>query len=112
MPIVSYSVKQLNKLLAKEFPMEVIMESLKQLGCDVEDAVDITLYQCPACDALNDKLAHEEPAKRCLFCGHEQEEEFKEFASDAVVRIDLLADPGASGAIGFKNSPIYRLCGS
>ncbi len=105
MPIVSYSVKQLNQLIAKEFPMEVILESLKQLGCDVEDAVDITLYQCPACDALNDKLAHEEPAKRCLFCGHEQEEGFAEFASDAVVRIDLLADrPDLFDVVGLSRA--------
>jgi phenylalanyl-tRNA synthetase beta chain len=105
MPIVSYSVKQLNQLLAKEFPMEVIMESLRQLGCDVEDAVDITLYQCPACDALNDKLAHEEPAKRCLFCGYEQEEGFEEFASDAVVRIDLLADrPDLFDVVGLSRA--------
>lgn len=105
MPIVSYSVKQLNQLLAKEFPMEVIMESIRQLGCDVEDAVDITLYQCPACDALNDKLAHEEPAKRCLFCGHEQEEGFAEFASDTVVRIDLLADrPDLFDVVGLSRA--------
>ena len=50
MPIVSYSIKQLNKLLVEEYPMEVIVESLKQLGCDVEDTAEITLYRCPACE--------------------------------------------------------------
>ena len=105
MPIVSYSVKQLNKLIAKEFPLDVIIESVRQLGCDVEDAVDITLYRCPVCDALNDKLAHEEPAKRCTFCGYEQEEGFESFATDSVVRIDLLADrPDLFDAAGLSRA--------
>jgi len=105
MPIVSYSVKELNKLLKEEYPMDVIIESVKELGCDVEDAVDITLYRCPACDALNDKLAHEEPANRCVFCGHEQEEGFETFATDAVVRIDLLADrPDLFDVVGLSRA--------
>jgi phenylalanyl-tRNA synthetase beta chain len=85
--------------------MQVIMESLKQLGCDVEDAVDIDLYRCPACDALNDKLSREEPAVRCAFCGHEQEESFEKFASDSVVRIDLLADrPDLFDVVGLSRA--------
>ncbi len=93
MPIVSYSVKQLNNLLGKAHPMNEIMEAIRQLGCDVEDAVDINLYRCPSCDALNDKLAREDPVNRCDFCGHEEEEKgFEKFASDSVIRIDLLAD--------------------
>jgi len=73
--------------------MSEIMEAIKQLGCDVEDSVDINLYRCPSCDALNDKLASEDPVKKCGFCGHEEEEkEFEKFASDSVIRIDLLAD--------------------
>ncbi|NIM17894.1 MAG: hypothetical protein GTO45_10265, partial [Candidatus Aminicenantes bacterium] len=105
MPIVSYSIKQLNKLLVEEYSMEVIVESLKQLGCDVEDTAEITLYRCPACDALNDKLTREEPAKRCAFCGHEQEANFEKFASDAVVRIDLLADrPDLFDVVGLSRA--------
>jgi phenylalanyl-tRNA synthetase beta chain len=105
MPIVSYSIKQLNKLLAKEYPMPVIVESLKQLGCDVEDTADITLYRCPVCDALNDKLTREEPVKRCVFCGHEQEQGFEKFASDAVVRLDLLADrPDLFDVVGLSRA--------
>ncbi|MFC2156019.1 phenylalanine--tRNA ligase subunit beta [Acidobacteriota bacterium] len=93
MPIVSYSVKQLNKQLGKAHPMTDIMEAIKQLGYDVEDAVDINLYRCPSCDALNDKLASEDPVNRCGFCGHEEEEKvFEKFVSDSVIRIDLLAD--------------------
>jgi len=105
MPIVSYSVKQLNKLIAKEFPLDVIMESVRQLGCDVEDAVDIKLYRCPACEALNDKLSHEEATKRCSFCGFEQDEIFEEFDIDSVIRVDLLADrPDLFDATGLSRA--------
>jgi phenylalanyl-tRNA synthetase beta chain len=105
MPIVNYSVKQLNDLLGEKHPMEEIMESVRQLGCDVEDAVDINLYCCPACDALNDKLAGEEPVNRCSFCGHETEEGFEMFASDSVIRIDLLADrPDLFDVVGLSRA--------
>lgn len=105
MPIVNYSVKELNRLLAEEHSMEEIMESVRQLGCDVEDAVDINLYRCPACDALNDRLAGEDPANRCTFCGHETEEGFEKFASDSVIRIDLLADrPDLFDVVGLSRA--------
>lgn len=92
MPIVSYSVKQLNQLLGEEHPMDEIIESVKQLGCDVEDAVDIDMYRCPICDSLNDRLSGEDPVDRCTYCSHESEKGFELFATDSVIRIDLLAD--------------------
>lgn len=85
--------------------MDEIMESVRQLGCDVEDAVDINLYRCPACEALNDRLAEEEPAKRCTFCGFETEPGFEKFASDSVIRIDLLADrPDLYDVVGLSRA--------
>lgn len=92
MPVVTISIKQLSHLLKKEYPMETIVESLEQLGCDVEDTVEINLYSCPVCSGLNDKLSTEEGARRCTFCGHEQETDFEKYASDGVVRLDLLAN--------------------
>lgn len=92
MPIANVSVKRLNHLLGEEHPLEEIVESVKQLGCDVEDAVEINLYRCPACDSLNEKLATEAAVDRCTFCGLEAEAGFEKFATDAVIRIDLLAD--------------------
>jgi phenylalanyl-tRNA synthetase beta chain len=105
MPIVNYSVKQLNRLLGEDRPLTEIVESVRQLGCDVEEAADISLYRCPACEALNDKLADEEPANRCTFCGHESEEGFEKFAADSVIRIDLLADrPDLFDAVGLSRA--------
>ncbi|MGE5341969.1 MAG: phenylalanine--tRNA ligase subunit beta [Candidatus Omnitrophota bacterium] len=92
MPIVTISIKQLNSLLKQEYPMDMMIDSLEQLGCDVEDTVEINLYGCPSCGALNDQLVDEEPVRRCSFCGLEKEEDFEKIASDTVVRIDLLAN--------------------
>ena len=92
MPVVAVSVERLNELLEKQYEMSILVDTLKQLGCDVEDTATLALYKCPACQTPNDKLEQEDPPKRCDFCGHESEEPFEKFASDKVIRIDLLAD--------------------
>ncbi|MCP4154577.1 MAG: hypothetical protein GY757_43035, partial [bacterium] len=104
MPVVTISVKQLNSLLKKQpqdapskdrqedYTMDTLVDALEQLGCDVEDTVEIVMYHCPACDTLNEKLDKEEAATRCSFCGHDQEEAFDKFATDSSIRLDLLAD--------------------
>jgi phenylalanyl-tRNA synthetase beta chain len=105
MPVVNINVKLLNNLLREEYPMNDLIEALEQLGCDVEDTEDIILYRCPACDALNDKLAREDAPKLCAFCGCEQEEGLEKFASDAAIRIDLLADrPDLFNAAGLTRA--------
>ena len=92
MPIVAISAARLNQLLGQEFDKQTLIHGMQQLGCDVEDTATLALYKCPACEAPNDKLQHEEPPKRCDFCGHESEEPFEQFATDEVIRLDLLAD--------------------
>jgi len=72
--------------------MNVLVDALEQLGCDVEDTAVLALYKCPACQTPNDKLSHEDPPKRCDFCGYESAQAFEKFATDPVIRLDLLAD--------------------
>jgi phenylalanyl-tRNA synthetase beta chain len=91
-PVVAISVKRLNQLLEKPFQMDHLVHTLEQLGCDVEDTAEQALYLCPACRTPNEKLGHEPPPKRCDYCGHESEEPFEKFATDEVIRLDLLAD--------------------
>jgi phenylalanyl-tRNA synthetase beta chain len=91
-PVVAISVNRINSLLGKRYEMDVLVEALEQLGCDVEDTAVLALYKCPACQTPNDKLAHEDPPKRCDFCGYESEVPFEKFATDPVIRLDLLAD--------------------
>lgn len=92
MPVVSISVQLLNTLLGQTFPQERLVGALEQLGCDVEDSVDLTLYRCPRCETLNDRPAGEEAVTRCLYCGWEQADGFPRFGSDSAIRIDLLAN--------------------
>ncbi len=92
MPVVAVSAKRLNKLLGREYPMDELVHALDQLGCDVEDTAEMNLYRCPACQSPNEKLSREEPAARCDFCGFESEEPFPLYATEKVIRLDLLAD--------------------
>ena len=92
MPIVAISAARLNQLLGKDFEMEALVHGMQQLGCDVEDTATLALYKCPACETPNDKLERDDPPKRCDFCGHESEIPFEKFATDDVIRLDLLAD--------------------
>ena len=92
MPVVAVSVIRLNDLLNKQYKMNILMDGVEQLGCDVEDTAELGLFQCPACQTPNDRLEHEEPPKRCDYCGYESEEPFEKYATDKVIRIDLLAD--------------------
>lgn len=92
MPVVAISVKRLNELLQNPYDMEELVHALEQLGCDVEDTAEQSLYSCPACQAPNEKLSREDPPKRCDYCGFESADAFELFATDRVIRLDLLAD--------------------
>lgn len=92
MPIVAIAVDRLNQLIGQNHPMEYLVKELEQLGCDVEDTAELTLYECPVCRTPNEKLEREDAPKRCEFCGYEQEEPFHTLRTDTVIRMDLLAD--------------------
>ncbi len=92
MPIVAISVKRLNELIGIDYNMDILINALEQLGCDVEDTAILNLYLCPVCQSPNEKLESENPPKRCDYCGYEREEYFELFSTDQVIRIDLLAD--------------------
>ena len=92
MPIVAIAVDRLNQLIGKETAIDELVKSLEQLGCDVEDTAELTLYECPVCQTPNEKLDREEASRRCDFCGFEREEPFRPMGTDTVIRMDLLAD--------------------
>ena len=52
MPIVNIDLAWLNRLLGKPYETETLRESLEQIGCDVEDVVDIERSRCPQCGSL------------------------------------------------------------
>jgi phenylalanyl-tRNA synthetase beta chain len=92
MPIVNIDLAWLNKLLGKPFPTEILRESLEQIGCDVEDIVDIRYSRCPQCGSLVENPLGQEEVKACGFCGFDSETAFKPAGEKQVMRLDLLAD--------------------
>jgi phenylalanyl-tRNA synthetase beta chain len=91
MPIVNIDLAWLNRLLGKEYPPEQIHESLDQIGCDVEDVVDVGYSRCPQCGSLVENPLGQSEVKACGFCGHESETPFKAAGNKQVIRLDLLA---------------------
>jgi phenylalanyl-tRNA synthetase beta chain len=92
MPIVSIDLAWLNRLLGKEYPTETLRESLEQIGCDVEDVVEVSLSRCPQCGSLVENPLGQEEVKACGFCGYESEAAFKPAGKQQAMRLDLLAD--------------------
>lgn len=92
MPIVSIDLAWLNRLLGKPYPTETLRESLEQIGCDVEDVVEVLLSRCPQCGSLVENPQGQEEVKACSFCGFESEVAFKPAGKQQAMRLDLLAD--------------------
>jgi phenylalanyl-tRNA synthetase beta chain len=92
MPIVNIDLAWLNRLLGKPYPTETLRESLEQIGCDVEDVVDIERSRCPQCSSLVEHPLGQDEVKSCTLCGFDSEMPFKRAGSQQVMRLDLLAD--------------------
>jgi phenylalanyl-tRNA synthetase beta chain len=92
MPIVNIDLPWLNRLLGKPYDTEVLQESLEQIGCDVEDVVDIERSRCPQCGSLVEHPLGQDEVKACTICSFESETPFKRAGSQKVMRLDLLAD--------------------
>ncbi len=92
MPIVNIDLAWLNRLLGKSYDTEVLRESLEQIGCDVEDVVDIDRSRCPQCGSLVEHPLGQDEVKICSICTFESEAPFERAGSQKVMRLDLLAD--------------------
>lgn len=92
MPIVNIDLAWLNRLLGKPYETETLRESLEQIGCDVEDVVDIERSRCPQCGSLVEHPLGQDEVKSCTTCTFESETAFKRVGSQQVMRLDLLAD--------------------
>ena len=78
--------------MGKPYPTETLRESLEQIGCDVEDVVEIERSRCPQCGSLVEHPLGQDEVKACGLCGFESETPFKPAGSQQVMRLDLLAD--------------------
>jgi phenylalanyl-tRNA synthetase beta chain len=70
----------------------VLQESLEQIGCDVEDVVEIGQSRCPQCESFVEHPLGQEDVKVCNFCGYESEAPFRPTVFKSKIRLDLLAD--------------------
>src|SRR2546423_15052777 len=91
MPIVSVDIAWLNSLLGQNFPTEVLYDALEQMGCDVEDVVELKIYRCPYCDNVVKGSLGVQEVKICGFCGNESQVPFAQVGKQQVLRLDLLA---------------------
>jgi phenylalanyl-tRNA synthetase beta chain len=66
-------------------------DALEQIGCDVEDIVEISTYKCPRCQTIVEGSLGVQEVKLCTFCGFESETPFEKVAERRMIRLDLLA---------------------
>jgi phenylalanyl-tRNA synthetase beta chain len=88
---VNIDVAWLNRLVGRDLPPAQLHESLEQIGCDVEDVVEIQYSRCPQCGSLVEHPLGQEEMKVCGLCGHESEAPFRLTGAKQVIRLDLLA---------------------
>ena len=91
MPVISVEGEWLNQLLGKDYAIEDLAESLEQIGCDVEDVIDVERFRCPNCGHAVEGSLGAEVTRRCNWCDHEQEDGFESIGTSQVIRLDLLA---------------------
>ena len=91
MPVVNIDAGWLNELLVKSYTPEELTDALDQIGCDVEEVVDIPRYRCPNCDAVVEGSLGADTVKVCGMCGHTQDDPFPTVDTMTAIRLDLLA---------------------
>lgn len=91
MPIISVEGDWLNRLLGGNRPIEDLADALEQLGCDVDEVVDVERFRCPNCQNVVEGSMGAETTRRCTWCEYEQEQSFAKIGESTVIRLDLLA---------------------
>lgn len=91
MPIISVEGDWLNQLLGKNYPIEELAEALEQIGCDVDDVLEVDRFRCPKCEQAVEGSLGAAVTNRCNWCEYEQEATFARIGRSQVIRLDLLA---------------------
>lgn len=91
MPVISVEGDRLNELLGRTYQIEELADALEQIGCDVEDVVDVDRFRCPKCGQAVEASLGAEVTNHCNWCEYEQEASFEKIGQSKVIRLDLLA---------------------
>lgn len=90
MPVVSIDAARLNALMHRPYTPERLGEALEQIGCDVEEVIELARYRCPNCGQMIEGSLGSE-TNTCSVCGYTQEAQFAEVDRITAIRLDLLA---------------------
>jgi len=90
-PMISVEGDWLNQLLGKTYPVEELADALEQIGCDVDDVLEIDRFRCPKCQQVVEASLGAEVTSRCNWCEFEQAASFEQIGRSTVIRLDLLA---------------------
>lgn len=91
MPVISVEGEWLNQLLGQDYAVEELADALEQIGCDVEEVIEVERFRCPNCGNAVEGSLGAEVTRRCNWCEHEQETSFEKIGQSQVIRLDLLA---------------------
>lgn len=91
MPIINVESDWLNQLLGQTYPVEELADALEQIGCDVDDVLEVDRFRCPKCEQIVEASLGAEVTNRCSWCEFEQEKSFEKVGRSTVIRLDLLA---------------------
>ena len=91
MPIISVDAERLNTLLGRRYEPQVLSDALEEIGCDVEDTIELSRHRCPRCESLVEASLGADGARACGVCGYQAEEPFPAVDQLTVIRLDLLA---------------------
>jgi len=81
----------LNQLLGRTYAVEELADALEQIGCDVDDVLEVDRFRCPKCAQVVEGSLGAETTNHCTWCEFEQEQSFEKIGRSTVIRLDLLA---------------------
>lgn len=90
-PVINVEGDWLNQLLGRNYAVEELADALEQIGCDVDDVLEVERFRCPKCSQIVESSLGAEVTNHCTWCEFEQEQSFPQIGRSTVIRLDLLA---------------------